>query len=98
MFITSVPVDKTPILNDSINDGVVNRTSPLNAISCPPDRLTNVPNAFPKFSTISGGKSSETFPLISYSRNIYLFIFILFFLKLGNKITSKTRNLSLVFS
>ena len=82
MFITSVPVDKTPILNDSINDGVLNRTSPLNAISCPPDRLTNVPNAFPKFSTISGGKSSETLPLISYSTKYILIYLHIVFLKI----------------
>ena len=71
MLITSTPVESTPNLNCSIKSGVVNLMSPLNAISCPPPRLINVPKAFPKLSTTSGGKSSSTFPLTSYSRKIY---------------------------
>ena len=78
MFITSTPVDKTPSLKKLIRSGVVSLISPLMAISLPPDLFTNVPNAFPKETTTSGGKSSATFPLISYSLKIYGFTFIFY--------------------
>ena len=53
--------------------------SPLIAISLPPDRLTRVPKALPNATTTSGGKSSTTFPLISYSLKIYGFTFMTFY-------------------
>ena len=64
---TSTPVDNTPVLNDSISEGVVNRTSPLKAILAL-GATDECAKALPKFSTTSGEKSSETFPLMSYSR------------------------------
>ena len=65
-----MPVEMTPDLNWIISSGVVNLISPLTAISVPPARFIKVPKALPNLITICSGKSSETFPLISYSRKI----------------------------